>query len=279
MIYRQKLTTFLLPFAEANTHPILKHMIQNGKSRADIVVSELLGSFGDNELSPECLDGVQSCGILKEDCVSIPQSYTAFIAPVSSARLHSEAKTQSCLPLNTNEGPASPVVGMQRALETPYVVRSHAASQLHNEQACWTFSHPHESKMTNMDTSDKDKGEDTRNPSAQAAKNINNDRHAHLSFQHDPMNGAGNGCGYGALDPDVISMASGGISIDNVATVSIHGLLGSFHSVLYESKNRERKSVISIAPSSFSVGMFSWFPLVSIFSFCFSVVSIYVHFC
>ena len=27
--------------------------------RADIIVSELLGSFGDNELSPECLDGAQ----------------------------------------------------------------------------------------------------------------------------------------------------------------------------------------------------------------------------
>jgi protein arginine N-methyltransferase 5 len=25
--------------------------------QADIMVSELLGSFGDNELSPECLDG------------------------------------------------------------------------------------------------------------------------------------------------------------------------------------------------------------------------------
>lgn len=25
----------------------------------DIIVSELLGSFADNELSPECLDGVQ----------------------------------------------------------------------------------------------------------------------------------------------------------------------------------------------------------------------------
>lgn len=25
----------------------------------DILVSELLGSFGDNELSPECLDGAQ----------------------------------------------------------------------------------------------------------------------------------------------------------------------------------------------------------------------------
>lgn len=26
--------------------------------KADLIVSELLGSFGDNELSPECLDGV-----------------------------------------------------------------------------------------------------------------------------------------------------------------------------------------------------------------------------
>ncbi len=28
--------------------------------KADILVSELLGSLGDNELSPECLDGAQS---------------------------------------------------------------------------------------------------------------------------------------------------------------------------------------------------------------------------
>ena len=28
--------------------------------KADILVSELLGSFGDNELSPECLDGAQA---------------------------------------------------------------------------------------------------------------------------------------------------------------------------------------------------------------------------
>lgn len=27
--------------------------------KVDILVSELLGSFGDNELSPECLDGAQ----------------------------------------------------------------------------------------------------------------------------------------------------------------------------------------------------------------------------
>lgn len=27
--------------------------------KIDILVSELLGSFGDNELSPECIDGAQ----------------------------------------------------------------------------------------------------------------------------------------------------------------------------------------------------------------------------
>lgn len=31
----------------------------NAPEKSDIMVSELLGSFGDNELSPECLDGVQ----------------------------------------------------------------------------------------------------------------------------------------------------------------------------------------------------------------------------
>jgi hypothetical protein len=39
-------------------------------------VSELLGSFGDNELSPECLDGAQR--FLKPDGISIPSSYWTF---------------------------------------------------------------------------------------------------------------------------------------------------------------------------------------------------------
>lgn len=30
----------------------------NIPEKVDVIVSELLGSFGDNELSPECLDGV-----------------------------------------------------------------------------------------------------------------------------------------------------------------------------------------------------------------------------
>ena len=35
--------------------------------KADILVSELLGSFGDNELSPECLDGASR--FLKGRCL------------------------------------------------------------------------------------------------------------------------------------------------------------------------------------------------------------------
>ena len=212
-------------------------------------------------------------------------SYTAFIAPVSSARLHSEAKIQSCHPLNANEGPASPPVGMQRAMETPYVVRTHAASQTHEEQACWVFSHPHPlpTRGGASSPSSDDAGDDAdvavldSSGSARAADDVNNDRHAYISFQHDPAYGAANGCGYGPPDAGVSSILSSdptGISAFGDA-VAIHGFVGSFHSVLYESppskamKNRgkgeSRSSVISIAPNSFSVGMFSWFPLVSTF--------------
>jgi protein arginine N-methyltransferase 5 len=61
--------------------------------QADILVSELLGSFGDNELSPECLDGAQS--FLKPDGISIPYEYTSYIAPISSSKLWNEVRTHA----------------------------------------------------------------------------------------------------------------------------------------------------------------------------------------
>ena len=67
--------------------------------QADIVVSELLGSFGDNELSPECLDGAQSC--LKPDGISIPSSYTSYLQPITTAKLWNDVKVRnSPLPLH-----------------------------------------------------------------------------------------------------------------------------------------------------------------------------------
>lgn len=60
-------------------------LVQEPEEKADILVSELLGSWGDNELSPECLDGAQR--FLKEGGVSIPQEYTSYVAPMSSHKV------------------------------------------------------------------------------------------------------------------------------------------------------------------------------------------------
>ncbi|SBS84928.1 protein arginine N-methyltransferase 5, putative [Plasmodium ovale] len=54
--------------------------------KADLIVSELLGSFGDNELFPECLDGIQR--YLKEDGVSIPENCLSYIEPISCSELY-----------------------------------------------------------------------------------------------------------------------------------------------------------------------------------------------
>ncbi|KAK4336729.1 hypothetical protein RND71_043630 [Anisodus tanguticus] len=58
--------------------------------KADIVVSELLGSLGDNELSPECLDGLINC--TDKNTISIPQSYSSYLAPIMSYKLYSKTK-------------------------------------------------------------------------------------------------------------------------------------------------------------------------------------------
>ncbi len=118
---------------------------------------------------------------------------------------------------------------------------------------------------------------DKYNASVLAAENVNNDRHAHISFTNDPSNGCCLGCGYGPIDTEVELYVAAAdpegmlSSNSNNVTLTIHGFLGTFHSVLYRSPSRdedseEHESVISIAPHSFSRGMFSWFPLVRLFS-------------
>ena len=93
--------------------------------RADVLVSELLGSFGDNELSPECLDGVQ--GFLKPGTgISIPQDYTSYLAPITSQKLWNGVA----------------LYGDRKHLETQYVVRLHNISTVAPAQRCFHFAHP-----------------------------------------------------------------------------------------------------------------------------------------
>ncbi|KAL3232076.1 Uncharacterized protein RNJ44_03992 [Nakaseomyces bracarensis] len=55
----------------------------NNRTIVDLCISELLGSFGCNELSPECLEAVEKYHSHK-NTVYIPKSYSSFIAPISS---------------------------------------------------------------------------------------------------------------------------------------------------------------------------------------------------
>ncbi|KAH9759954.1 protein arginine N-methyltransferase 1.5 [Citrus sinensis] len=97
---------------------------KNPNAVVTLHVSELLGSFGDNELSPECLDGAQR--FLKQDGISIPSSYTSFIQPVTASKLHNDVKSHK------------DVVHF----ETAYVVKVHSVARLAPCEPVFTFTHP-----------------------------------------------------------------------------------------------------------------------------------------
>lgn len=96
---------------------------------ADILVSELLGSFGDNELSPECLDGAQR--FLKADGISIPQNYTSYLSPLSTPKLWGEVQAYQDL----------------EHFETSYVVKVHNAFIIAPPQKVFFFEHPNRAEV------------------------------------------------------------------------------------------------------------------------------------
>lgn len=101
----------------------------NAPEKADIIVSELLGSFGDNELSPECLDGAMN--FLKDDSISIPSRYSSYLAPLQSSKLWNEVRL-----CRDKEKP------LESHFETPYVVRLHNSKLLDEPKCLFTFQHP-----------------------------------------------------------------------------------------------------------------------------------------
>lgn len=97
---------------------------------ADILVSELLGSFGDNELSPECLDGALK--LLKDDGISIPCKSTSYINPIMSAVLHNNVcQLTSTVP----------------AFDCGYVVLLKNIYHIDEPQALFEFTHPNRQQV------------------------------------------------------------------------------------------------------------------------------------
>jgi protein arginine N-methyltransferase 5 len=56
--------------------------VDSSELSGDIIMSELLGSFGDNELSPECLIPTEK--FLRKGGIYLPWSYTNQVVPLSS---------------------------------------------------------------------------------------------------------------------------------------------------------------------------------------------------
>ncbi len=125
-----------------------------GGDRADVLVSELLGSFGDNELSPECLDGAQRL-IARPHGVSVPFSYTSYLAPVTSSKLWTGVRAM---------GGAD-----DKYRETPFVVAMRAVGVLDRPQRAFTFVHPFEGGDSDVGGADGGEPPDNR-------------RHAELRF-------------------------------------------------------------------------------------------------
>ncbi|KAK5048932.1 hypothetical protein LTR84_005353 [Exophiala bonariae] len=102
-------STYLLATSQPTNTPATPYKI-------DILISELLGSFADNELSPECLDGVQHL-MNPVHGISIPASYTAHLTPIAAPKLYADI-THGMTSTTPN------------AAEIPYVVMLNAIDYL-----------------------------------------------------------------------------------------------------------------------------------------------------
>jgi protein arginine N-methyltransferase 5 len=195
--------------------------------KVDILVSELLGSFGDNELSPECLDGVQHV-LAPNFGISIPSSYTAHLTPILAPRLHADISHRAL---------ADPT-----ATETPYVVMLHAIDFLATSvpghariQQAWEFSHPLPAATIAVAEARRGGGVSGGGGGSMSGgdgANEHNTRYARLKFV--------------CRDRGVV-----------------HGLAGYFEAVLYDG-GQAGKIELSTRPDNIdakSKDMISWFPI------------------
>jgi len=90
--------------------------------QGDILMSELLGSFGDNELSPECLIPTEK--YLKPGGIYMPWSYTNQVLPLSSQILWNEVQLYA----QQGVGGRVPLSQQMNPFELPYVVKIYNAT-------------------------------------------------------------------------------------------------------------------------------------------------------
>lgn len=107
------------------------------EEKADILVSELLGSFGDNELSPECLDGAQKH--LKPDGISIPCMSTSYIRPVMTSKIYQQLDRLQ--PIEAENGM------YEKTKEMNHLVFMCSAYYIDDPKQLWKFEHPNNNEV------------------------------------------------------------------------------------------------------------------------------------
>lgn len=204
--------------------------------KVDILVSELLGSFADNELSPECLDGVQHV-LHQGHGVNIPQSYSAHFTPIATPRLYSDLLGRS-----GDDKWELPAVIMLHQYDDLCRING-GSGQMQSTvfpeltpdvQDAWLFSHPLPPAI--LDQAEKRAGGtlDAGGFTGGDGKNEHNVRSCHATF-----------------------------TAENRGVC--HGLAGYFETVLYTPQDEDAVSIeLSTNPLTMdqkSKDMISWFPI------------------
>ena len=235
---------YLHPLRNSTT-PVDACTFKNGTGTVDLIVSELLGSLGDNECSPECLDCVLH--LLRPDTgVCIPQSYTSYLAPISTPKLWMAARDHSISPSSGSF--STGLGGGVSGLDVPYVVHLNSFLALAQPKPLFTFAHnPNTSKSKSNDT---------------LAQPHTNARSRTLSFV---LNGLGADTGATGAE------AREAVELDpqKPSTVLLSGFAGYFETVLYKQiclstlpqPPSSPSALLSSSCEPVSVGMFSWFPM------------------
>ncbi|CAM38963.2 putative arginine N-methyltransferase, type II [Leishmania braziliensis MHOM/BR/75/M2904] len=193
----------------------------------DLIVSELLGSLGDNELSPECLEAFHAQlkdiqhrrGIAFNPYLTcIPQQYTAWVAPLMSASFDAAVMEAAARGLTV---PPPGCSDHHAALHhTLLVTNLSRAVTLAPPQPCWTFEHRFSSSYDDK----RDYG------TMKQQVPVLLERSASLLFEVPPRG-------------------------------RCSGLAGYFSAVLYQSATAPA-TIIATTPAQRTEDMYSWFPCV-----------------
>lgn len=113
----------------------------NNNIKIDLCISELLGSFGCNELASECLLPIERNNC-KRTTVFIPASYSSYVAPISSPLLH-----QKLHEVEKN--------GHKGAMESPWVMHNIPYQVLSTKvNEVFSFEHPLKQQFTQIKTNE-----------------------------------------------------------------------------------------------------------------------------